>query len=800
MQNKARAFWRIFLASICGAALVCLEPLVHAAVTVTVDASVEYQTILGWGASSWGPPWVTPALLDEVIKEAVNDLGLTRLRLEGSSGNRSDNRRWEWLNDNDDPEDINWAAFNTAKLDKIVSKTVIPFKERVEANGEPFDCYVSPSLFDGGSSGEVPPWLLHNSGEYAEFACAFLLHLKNVHGIEADYYCILNEAGNNNPFTAAVVGRMIKTLGPKLEALGLRTRIQFPECVNANTSWNYIQALQDDPEVWRYVGAITYHLYGGNSARPDIRDFALSKNLPTGQTEYMGLNMDHLYDDLTLGGVSYWEIYGIGSQFDWHYNRLARRDKYWSFRQVLHYVRPGAVRVRCTSDDANLRTLAFVKDAQVTVVLINGSGSRSVNVQDLPAGTYGVCQSVSDAPYQELGLRTITGKSDLTVSIPSNTVLTIYSRAGGNRPPTFTDWRAASDYLAVPASSTTLSASATDPDLDTISYAWSVKEQPTGANAVISRPNAASTSVSGLTAPGEYSFTVAVSDGSHTVSRDVRLTVFSDNQPPLPDDVHNRIPVMLTLPNSSTQLRGYGWDLEGDPLSYRWSTLSQPIGGKVSLSNATTTNCTSSNMTVAGEYVFRFEVSDPTHTVSKELTVPVYPENPSAPFIKSAGASPPSLTLPATSRTVLSATTGDRDGDLISHWWSVKSSPQGAAPAFSNQGSAETTVTRLTTPGTYVFTLTVVDRTKHTTTDVTVTVGGSPSPPTVAALDIEADDTVTLVWNDFASVYTVEGATGLAGHGWEAVSPADQWPIPTTSWAGSHLVGQGTLFYRIRGE
>lgn len=800
MKTRLTSFRFVFVCGACGAALLHFAAAAKAAVTVTVAPSVEYQTILGWGALSAGPPWVTPALLDEVIREAVNDLGLTRLRLEGPSGNRSDNRRWEWLNDNDDPEDINWAAFNTAKLDEIVSKTVIPFKERVEANGEPFDCYVSPSLFDGGSSGEVPPWLLHNSGEYAEFACAFLLHLKNVHGMEADYYCILNEAGNNNPFTAAVVGRMIKTLGPKLEVLGLRTTIQFPECINANTSWNYIQALQDDPDVWRYMGAITYHLYGGNSARPDIRDFALSKNLPTGQTEYMGLTMDHLYDDLTLGGVSYWEIYGIGSQFEWHYNRLARKAMYWSFRQVLHYVRPGAVRVRCSSDDANLRTLAFVKDEQTTVVLINGSGSRSVNVQNVPAGTYGICQSVNNAPYQELGLRTIAGKSSLTVNVPSNTVMTVYSRAEGNQPPTFTDWRAASDYLAAPASSTTLSASATDPDLDTISFAWSVKEQPTGAGVVISSPNARSTSVSGLTAPGEYSFIVAASDGSDTVSRDVRLTVFSDNQPPLPDDVHNRIPVMLTLPNSSTQLRGYGWDLEGDPLSYRWSTLSQPEGAKVSLSNATTTNCTASNMTVAGDYVFRFEVSDPAHTVSKELTVPVYPENLSAPFIKSAAASPPSLTLPATSRTLLSATTGDRDGDLISHWWSVKSAPTGARPVFADAGSPQTHVTCLTVPGTYVFTLTVVDRTRYVTGDVTVAVEGRAAPPAVTTFRIGEGHSLTLTWNDFASGYTLEAAADLAKADWQEVSPEDQWPLFTTSWTGGDIAGYGASFYRVRGE
>lgn len=772
-----------------------------ASVTVSIDQGEEYQTVLGWGATSWSPPWITDALREEIILEAVNDFGLTRLRLEGPGGNRSNDRRWEWLNDNWDPTDINWAAFNTARLDERVSGTVAPFKQRVEANGEPFNLYVSPSFFDGGSTGEVPPWLLNSPGEYAEFAISFLLHLKNVHGIEADYYCILNEAGNNNPFSAAVVGRMIKALGPKLKAHGLKTRIQFPECVSASASWDYIQALKDDPEVWRYVGAISYHLYGSNDPyRSYIRDFAISRGLPTGQTEYMGLTMDHLYDDLTLGGVSYWEIYGITSQFDLKYNGFSRKDQYWNFRQVLHYVRPGAVRVQVTSSDPNLRVLAFVKDSKTTVVLINGAGSRTVEVRNLPAGTYGVCQSVSAAAYRELGLRTISAKDALTVTLPANTVATIYPYPGTNQPPTFTDWRAASDYLTMPASSTTLSASATDPELEPIAYAWSVKTQPLGANVLISKPTSSTTSATGLTVPGEYVFTVAASDASNTVTRDVRLTVFAENQPPLPDDVHNRIPVVVTLPASSTRLRGYGWDLEGDPVTYRWSVVSQPPGAKVSLANPTTGDCTASNMTVPGDYVFSFDVTDPTHTVSEELTVPVYPANPSAPLIKSITASPSELTLPASSRTLLSATTSDPDGDMISHWWSVKSAPSGSSPVFADEGSSETGVTRLTIPGTYVFTLTVVDRTKYATRDVTVTVRGHAAAPTVEGFGIETDNAVSLVWTDFASAYTVEVATDLLMADWEVINPVDQWPILTTSWAGEHNADNSVLFFRVAGQ
>ncbi|OHB80175.1 MAG: hypothetical protein A2Z25_02325 [Planctomycetes bacterium RBG_16_55_9] len=717
-------------------ATIMLYAATASAVEIILDPAVRHQTILGWGAASSSPSWISQSLRDAVIREAVNELGLTRLRLELPSGNRSDTRAWEEQNDDWDPMNINWPAFNTADANERITEMVVPFKRAVEANGDPFNIYVSPSLFDGGSSGAVPVWLLNNPGEYAEFALACLLNLK-AHGVEADFYCILNEAGNNNPFNASVVAQMIKTLGPALEAAGLATRIQFPESVNAQSAWNnYIQRVTSDDDVWRYIGCLSYHLYGTNDPfRSYIRDLGMSLGLPTAQTEYMNLNMNYFYDDLVLGGVSYWEIYGLAQCFEWNPNNTSfgRIRQYWNFRQVMHYVRPGAVRIEANSDDANLRVLAFAHNGKTTVVLINGAGSRPANIHTLPIGMYGVCQSVGAGVYQELGLQAAVaprGAGDagaLTVNVPSNSVMTVYAHSGANLPPTVTDFKASPDYLApsgsdrVAPSTTTLSASATDRERDPISYAWSVTSQPEGASASLTVPSSATTTATGLTVAGKYVFTVMVSDGLNSVTREVALNVHAGNQPPVAIDVHNRLPVIVTLPDSSTQLRCGGLDPEGDPLSYRWTLTSQPLGASASLSDPTATNCQVTGMTVAGDYVFMLDVSDPTHTVSESLTVTVYPLNPSAPTISNATASPATITLGADS-TRLQATTHDADGDPISHWWSVKSKPAGAAPVFSAQGSPSTLVTGLTAPGAYVFTLHAVDRTRFAKRDVTVTV------------------------------------------------------------------------------
>jgi hypothetical protein len=756
-------------------------------VDVTIVPAVEHQTILGWGASTASVDIPQP-LRDQILDEAVFDLGLTRLRLGPPSGNRSTERRWEWLNDNGDPDDINQAAFGTTWLDKDVTAWYAPFKQRVEAHGDPFCLYVSPSFFDGGSSGAVPIWLLQSPGEYAEFAISLITHLRDTHGITPDFYCILNEPGNSNPFTENIVGKMIKTLGPKLQALGLSTQIEFPECVSPNRSWDYIQALQDDPEIWPHVGLLSYHLYGSRGSRPNIRDFGIARGIPTAQTEFIGTTVQHLYEDLTLGGVSYWEHYVLayyggnpdGSYFGIHNNltSFVRYREYWNFRQVMHYVRPGAVRVEATSSDAALRPLAFIRNARTTLVLLNNTeplASRTVDVSGLPAGTYGVCHTVSGESYHELGLQTVGTDETLHIDVAADSVLTIYPYSGANQPPTLTDWRATPNYLALPGDTVALSASATDPELDAMTFAWSVVSQPADASAALTNPNAPSTTAGNLDVAGEYVFGVAVSDAANTTRRQVHLNVYANNQAPVIDELHNRNPVLITLPQDSTELRVDARDLENDPLSFQWHIVSQPPGANAHLSSPTSSQCPVSNMTIPGDYVFRVDASDGAHTVSDALTVPVYPVN-TAPVIANVAATPSELVLPTSGIAELSADTSDPDGDTISHWWSIKSRPTGAAPVIAQPGAATTEVTGLTTLGTYVFTLTVVDRTKSVTAQVTVVVREygplielvpTALTPNTRQLRNPADDTFTVRnAGDDTLVYQIADDVG-----WLSVDP-----------------------------
>ena len=764
--------------------------------TVTLNPKVKHQTIRGW---SCNPHYLGGGAeqREQVLDDAVNMLGLTRMRWQQPNGNRSHVRRWELENDNGDPDVADLSKLNTAYADKFVAAYVLPFKRRVAANGEPFELWLSPSFFRGGSTGDVPAFLLHSPGEYAEYATSFIEYLRKKHGVETAHYAICNEAGNGNAFAPPVVAEMTKVLGARMQALGLPTRGQFSDGVNAGVTWRYIQAAKDDAEVWKHVDVLSYHWYGGKNqeSMAKIRDFARQRGMATAQSEFMHLKIDHLYDDLTIGGVSYWSIYGLGGPGprgqNYHFrldNTSFRRGRqFWTLRQVIRYVRPGAVRIEATSDDAALRVLAFDQRGRMTVVLINTTPPhepRNVTVRGLPKGNYGVCASTGGKPYRELGVKAADPKDGLPVAVPPNAVLTIYPHPGVNMRPIVTAWEAKPTFLKTPASRITLSAAAQDPERNPLSYSWTVKSQPKGGRVAINDPEAAVTSVNGLTVPGRYAFEVTVGDGTSAVKRAVLVNVFGGNQPPMLLDVHNRIPVLVTLPHDHTLLIGGALDLEGDKLSFRWSVAKQPQGADVRLETPDKQKCKLTNITVAGDHVVRFEVRCGPHTVAEELTVPVYPAN-AAPVIEAIEAKPASLTLPD-STTSLSATTRDPDGDVLSHWWRVTSKPPGARPVLAPQGCRGTKVSGLTVEGRYVFTLTVVDRTKLARKAVTVTV--SPKAGAAAPAGEMTEPPATWTKSDRVTARgTVTGVVTRKGRGWvEIRAPSGRTARYIPRWIGGH--------------
>lgn len=147
-----------------------------------------------------------------------------------------------------------------------------------------------------------------------------------------------------------------------------------------------------------------------------------------------------------------------------------------------------------------------------------------------------------------------------------------------------------------------------DPDGTIEKYQW-VKEF--GPDCVITSPNTAKSSVTGMTA-GIYKFKLTVTDNKGASASDtVRITNGSGSTTPPPSGT-NQAPSVdagsnqtITLPTSSVTLNGNATDADGIA-SYQWTKVS---GSGGTISSATSKTTTVTGLT-AGSYVFRLKATD----------------------------------------------------------------------------------------------------------------------------------------------------------------------------------------------
>ncbi len=151
------------------------------------------------------------------------------------------------------------------------------------------------------------------------------------------------------------------------------------------------------------------HNYGtADPYRSYLGEFAAAKSLTTAQTEMGNPTFDDLYSDLTLAGVSYWEVAYSGNATlvpNAGLTGFTPSGTYFRIRQLMHYVRPGAIRIGALSSDPSLRVLAFLQGSNVTTVIENTSPSaETINLSALPPGSYGLSAIVvrSDFHFRNL--------------------------------------------------------------------------------------------------------------------------------------------------------------------------------------------------------------------------------------------------------------------------------------------------------------------------------------------------------------------------------------------------------------
>ena len=408
---------------------------------VAVNPAQSFQTWEAWevaSTSSADPPYsYSTALADSVTHLAVNELGINRIRLQaawnnietdGTSSGNPDSP-FLWKNDNADPNSTNAAGFRWTEFDRIVTKWVLPLKQRAGA-----DFLLNVNIVCMQVS--CAP-VRANAAEYAEFAITVLEHLRTTFSLTPEYFELMLEP----QITGNELGQDWAALRSRMQAAGF-TSVKFigPSLVNANPTVSYANAVMAVPGTTS-LDEISYHRYGaptGNTL-PNIAQLGSSLGANTSMLEHIGADQNELYDDLTQANNSAWQRYILAGPVP--SNPTAKPNKYilvtpstgaitlepgaWYLRQYMKYIRRGALRVAATSSNGTIKPVAFKRPDGKFVLVANTSAAATLNVGGLPAGDYQVSFSTAAQPGAMGAVQTILGGQTLTTTIPASGVITI---------------------------------------------------------------------------------------------------------------------------------------------------------------------------------------------------------------------------------------------------------------------------------------------------------------------------------------------------------------------------------------
>jgi glucuronoarabinoxylan endo-1,4-beta-xylanase len=378
-----------------------------------------------------------------LIDMLVDDLGATIFRFDpfGLSN-------WEAVNDDDDPNHMNWAYYNDRYSSPFFeaswgaarylnAKGVRPFlalsgitprwMNDDKAADPTHEVCTSPADVQKKFGFEGPYHLNTDMyGEFAEMAVSFLMYARNRAGIDFEYFSPVNEtdcfpregprvdAEEMPALLRAIVQRMWKE---RLHDVKLAV-------VDPSDAPEFTAPILADEDVMGQVAVISRHTYGGavEQIAPHVEQIRRSKypNTRLWLTEYgeldggfKGSSPEHewrvvtmnsakrLLDALNSGAHAalHWDAFDNYHEHDqvMTYYGLVRNDnhhyspkkRYYAAKQVYGFVRPGARRIDAESTSESLTVSGFRDGAsgKLIVVGLKQGGPEYVQVDAGQSGT-----------------------------------------------------------------------------------------------------------------------------------------------------------------------------------------------------------------------------------------------------------------------------------------------------------------------------------------------------------------------------------------------------------------------------
>lgn len=573
------------------AALHFAPPIASQGNTITVNPSIQFQTMTGFEATAQIGHnfYQSKSLLwrDQAISMAV-EMGVNRLRVELTSGIENprdyyaeyqagtvpigtwNQNRYNIINDNSDSNVINPNGFKWSSLDHTIEFVVLPFCQKLATKGE--KCYLNFNYADF----EPSPFEHRNTPlEYAEFVLATYQHVKTKYGIVPDSWQVMLEPDNDTGWTTTHIGQCLAATGPRLVAAGFSPRFVAPSTTSGPAAKFWLNDIVLIPGAQQYLKEVSYHRYQNIDPidLDRLRVRAKELGMDTAMLEWGPADHHTLHEDLKVGWNSAWQQYTLAFSAPSDAYLIVNdptgtpsvtitpRAKF--YRQYFKYIRRGAVRIDAVSNNPNFDFVAFrnVNGSVVSVGKAASGGSFTIN--GLPSGTYGIFYTTNT--QYDVQLPDQTGSS-VSTSIPATGVITIYGKGGTPAPspsPVATPSSSpAPSPTTTPLTRTISTAATTVSPGSSVTVTWTA---PTGhsvqdwiglykvgvpANPAPPKPQweylgAATSGSLNLTAPaavGQYEFRYYLSNGYSLAVTSNQFTVATPSPTPTPRPSPSPIP------------------------------------------------------------------------------------------------------------------------------------------------------------------------------------------------------------------------------------------------------------------
>lgn len=390
---------------------------------ITVQLEVEHQKIDGFGLNFTAPYFRDDQR--EMMDRFIDDLGVTMFRVVPYLV-ASD---WETVNDNDDPNVMNWEFYNDRYSSPIFEASWKAIRYLNSRGIRPVVSLMGPvpkwMLADKFSpprhkvcvgTSQMPPLNPAMYGEFSEEIVSMLMYARWHERLSFEYFSPFNETDcypaegpridpEDAPGVLAAVARRLQK-----EGLGDVKLVVAEQAIITN---DYATPILRDAELMKSVGAFGFHSYGEDSVGEQVERVWSSAyaHIPVWLTEYGDLN------DLDRTAENDWKQFSLAANrralvalnqganaifyfdaFDDYEECAARltfyglyssaghvyapKKRYFATRQLYHFVRPGSRRVGVAGQIPSLTVSAFRDPASgsVTVVGVKEGGPAQIQI------------------------------------------------------------------------------------------------------------------------------------------------------------------------------------------------------------------------------------------------------------------------------------------------------------------------------------------------------------------------------------------------------------------------------------